>query len=54
SSSSSTSADNLKSINIISIYLNLYDSMASELLATHEAEAQKSHAEGLAAVNMLN
>ncbi|EEH16064.2 hypothetical protein PABG_06151 [Paracoccidioides brasiliensis Pb03] len=54
SSSFSTPADSSKSINVASIYLNLHGSMASELLAAHEAETQKSHAEALAAANMLD
>ncbi|KGM91430.1 uncharacterized protein PADG_12484 [Paracoccidioides brasiliensis Pb18] len=53
-SSSSTSADSSKSRNVTSIHLNLYDLMASNLLAAHKAETQKSHAEALAAANMLD
>ncbi|KGM91426.1 uncharacterized protein PADG_12480 [Paracoccidioides brasiliensis Pb18] len=52
--SSPTSADSSKSRNVVSIHLNLCDLMASNLLAAHETEAQKSHAEALAAANMLN
>ncbi|ODH46769.1 hypothetical protein GX48_07133 [Paracoccidioides brasiliensis] len=54
SSSSSIPADSSKSINVASIHLNLYSLMASNLLAAHKAEAQKSHAEALAAANMLD
>ncbi|EEH34188.2 hypothetical protein PAAG_05237 [Paracoccidioides lutzii Pb01] len=54
SSSSPTPAGSSKSINVTPIHLNLHSSMASELLATHEAEAQKSHAEALATANMLD
>ncbi|KGM91587.1 uncharacterized protein PADG_12362 [Paracoccidioides brasiliensis Pb18] len=54
SSSSSTSADSSKSINVTSICLNLHGLMASELLAVHETEIQKSHAEALVAANILD
>ncbi|ODH45545.1 hypothetical protein GX48_08378 [Paracoccidioides brasiliensis] len=54
SSSFSTSADSSKSRNVTSICLNLCDLMTSNLLAAHEAEAQKFHAEALAAANMLD
>ncbi|KGM91420.1 uncharacterized protein PADG_12492 [Paracoccidioides brasiliensis Pb18] len=54
SSSFSTSADSSKSRNVTSIHLNLHDLMTSNLLAAYEAEAQKFHAEALAAANMLD
>ncbi|KGY14483.1 hypothetical protein PABG_12656 [Paracoccidioides brasiliensis Pb03] len=54
SSSSPTSADSSKSINVTSIHLNLHGLMASKLLAAHETEAQKSHAEALAAANIFD
>ncbi|ODH46256.1 hypothetical protein GX48_07655 [Paracoccidioides brasiliensis] len=52
--SSPTPAGSSKSINVTPIHLNLRGLMASELLAAHEAKAQKSHAEALAAANMLD
>ncbi|ODH47960.1 hypothetical protein GX48_05982 [Paracoccidioides brasiliensis] len=52
--SSPTPAGSSKSINVAPIHLNLCGPMASDLLAAHEAEAQKSHAEALAAANMLD
>ncbi|KGM91398.1 uncharacterized protein PADG_12526 [Paracoccidioides brasiliensis Pb18] len=54
SSSSSTPAGSSKSRNVTSIHLNLCGLMASNLLATYEAEAQKFYAEALAAANMLD
>ncbi|ODH13378.1 hypothetical protein ACO22_07319 [Paracoccidioides brasiliensis] len=52
--SSPAPAGSSKNINVTPIHLNLLGLMASELLAAHEAEAQKSHAEALAAANMLD
>ncbi|ODH45570.1 hypothetical protein GX48_08353 [Paracoccidioides brasiliensis] len=52
--SSPTPADSSKSINVTSIHLNLCGLMASDLLAAHEAEAQKSYAEALAAANIFD
>ncbi|KGY15197.1 hypothetical protein PABG_11985 [Paracoccidioides brasiliensis Pb03] len=49
-----SNAESSKSINVTSIHLHLHSLITSELLAAHETEAQKSHAEALAAANMLD